>query len=207
MNARVTFTPCPPEYHLSLSLEQFAAQDGRFRALARLRERGGLGLAVQDSADLQDAHVRLRVGSADWTGTPGALDEEEAPGLRARPFAGWSEAALEYALALDAAPVARRDLPLTAFADLAAERGTGLVYILAPRASDGTPVVTRRLNLARFVDRLELEFLLLAPPEGLALRLHALGADGTHEVWRAADLSDGMPVPVAVETASAAARE
>lgn len=184
MAYQVLYAAHPPQFSVTLSLEQLAARDARFADLRALRLRRALDLTVQDSADLQGAHLRLTHGSSVWQGTPGALDEDGS-GLR-RPFHGWSEAALEYGLGLDLAPCHQRPLSPDQLAAELAASPVGVLYAFARPKSGDRPALVRRLNLAGDLDRLEHEYLAATGYAGLdLLRLHRLGAGGEHLVLRA----------------------
>ncbi|GGR06446.1 hypothetical protein [Deinococcus ruber] len=174
----------PPQFTVSLSLDQLARRDMRFAQSGAFQLRGTLGLVLQDSADLQQAHIALRNGQTEWHGTPGQFDEDGRNDVRS-PAAGWSEAALMAALGLD--------LPLTTVHDLSAEElaalagwASGIVYVFGRRAGSGVLSMTRRLNLANFFDRLELELLASRHFEGCAaVCAYRLEQGGRVQVWRA----------------------
>ncbi len=185
MSFHVLYAPHPPQFTLELTVQQLACRDARFAHLRTLRERGLLDLAVQDSADLQNAHLTLRQGGAEWRGTPGALDEHHTFSSRP-PFAGWSELALEYGLGLDLGPSRVREVN---GAEIGAELNTwqeGVVSVFAHPAGTAHAALSRRLNLANFFDRLEVGFLAQTAWAGFVLvRAHRLGAHGAYEVLRA----------------------
>ncbi|PNY79468.1 hypothetical protein [Deinococcus koreensis] len=187
----VQYAPHPPQYSLELTLEQLARRDSRFGHLSALWARGILGDVVQDSADLQGAHLSLRQGHGLWIGTPGRLDEHGGPDPGdpepahpgRRPFEGWTELALDYALALDLAggwTPAEPD-----WAAQVAEWGQGVVYTFALSPGRTQPTLTRRLNLSNFFDRAEFDVLVASAFSGVAVvRCHQLSASGTPVVWR-----------------------
>ena len=185
MPLRVLYAPHPPQFSVELTLEQLAQLDGRFADVRQLRARGVLDLTVQDSADLQEAHLSVRGERCEWRGTPGQLDENGRCGCR-RPFAGWSEAALAYGLGLDLArpvvqPLSRSEL----CARLDGWR-VGILYAFRRGPDALPPTLARRLNLANFFDRLECEVLAqLGFADFAVVRVHRLGAGGSQQVWRA----------------------
>lgn len=185
MSFHVLYAPHPPQFTLELTPGQLAQRDCRFANLWALRGRGVLALAVQDSADLQQAHLTVREGRAEWRGTPGALDEGRPHPARL-PFSGWSERALEDGLGLDPGHVRVREVGGAGLAAEFAAWPAGIVYLFAQEPGAPHPGVARRLNLTHFLDRLEAEFLGRAAFAGFPLvRAHRLGADGSMEVLRA----------------------
>lgn len=182
MSLRVLYAPHPPQFTLELTRGQFARCDARFADLRALRERGFLGLAVQDSADLLQAHLILREGDEEWRGTPGLLDEGGPP----LPFRGWSEAELERRLGLDLGQPRVREVNRALLGAELLSWPVGAVYVFVAGEGAPHPGLTRRLNLASFFDRLEVEFLARGGFGGVAaVRAHRLTRDGTHEVLRA----------------------
>lgn len=180
----VTYAPHPPQASLTWTLDQLARRDARFATLPQMRARGSLQDALQDSADLQQAHLTLRLGRAEYRASPGGWSDPWG----AVAFAGWSELALEHALALDA-PGVTIPRPAEPTAHWIAEvcgRRMGLAFVFWP-AGPGRPAGLRaRLNLADFVDRMELEFLLGAGlPPGAVCRVHTLAPSGQVIVERA----------------------
>lgn len=184
MIPQVLYAAHPPQFTVTLTLDQLAQRDARFGMLHLLRQRPSLPLIVQDSADLQQAHLRLCLGCQTVHGTPGALDED-GTGQR-QPFHGWSELALEHALGLE---VGASRTCLTSTADWYGEVQRwpqGVVYLFGPGADGPGPVFTRRLNLASFTDRLELEFLAQATfASWPVLRAHQLKGSGQPHILRA----------------------
>ncbi|MFC4456399.1 hypothetical protein [Deinococcus sonorensis] len=179
---QIESAPEPPEYSFTMTVDALAQRDARFARLSTLRARGILADVVQDSADLQNVHLRLGDGRAAWRGTPGQLNEDGS--LRPRPFHGWSEDALSYGLGLDLGRPRVRVMPATDL--LAALRSwpAGLVYAFHRRPGPA-PALARRLNLSAFIDRLEVEFLASLPGRDLAaIRAHRLSADGQLDIWR-----------------------
>lgn len=180
---RVLYAPHPPQCCIELTPGQLAHLDARFTDLPRLRARGVLALTVQDSADLQGAHLTLSEGSAEWRGLPGHLDEDPE-GSGCLPLLGWSEAALISGLALDLGGVQTREVGAAHLARAVEGWTLGVVYLLSRRAGE-PPRVSRRLNLASFFDRLELEGLGSGFGGCALVRAHRLCKDGTSRVWRA----------------------
>lgn len=214
----IQYAPHPPQYSLDLTPDQLARRDRRFSHLPVLWARGILGDVVQDSADLQGAHLVLRQGAGRWVGTPGRLDEHAGQAHTARrPFAGWTERALDYGLALDLAggpgPAeadgaegdwidadwanpdwANPDWANADWAGRVAGWGRGVVYTFARAPRHPQPTVTRRLNLSNFFDRAEFGFLATTDFPGAALiRAHRLAPDGTAVVWRVSRATPGRP--------------
>ncbi|WP_084051051.1 hypothetical protein [Deinococcus hopiensis] len=167
-----------------LTLTDLARQDARFTQARHLRIRDVLADVVQDSADLQGAHLNLRCGRSEWRGTPGRLDGE-GTSSGPSPFHGWSESTLIYGLGLD---LGETDVRATTSARLLAEVSewpAGLVYTFR-RSAEGVPHVSRRLNLSNFIDRLECDFLAcLAAADLSVVRAHRLVAGGRMDVLRA----------------------
>ncbi|GBF06019.1 hypothetical protein DAERI_070017 [Deinococcus aerius] len=185
MSFRVLYAPHPPQFTLDLTAEQFARCDARFADLRALRARGALGLAVQDSADLLGAHLILREGEGEWRGTPGVLDEGGAGGPPL-PFREWSEAELERRLGMDLGQPRVREVDSARLGAELLSWPVGTVYIFLSDEGAPHPGLARRLNLASFFDRLEVEFLARGGFEGVAaVRACRLTGDGTHEVLRA----------------------
>jgi len=151
----VLYAPHPPQVCLELTVEQLARLDARFADVPRLRARGVLALTVQDSADLQGAHLTLSEGGKEWRGTPGRLDEApECPACL--PLAGWSEQALAFGLALDLGGVQMGEVDAAELGRALDGSARGAVYLLPRRGAGLSPRVSRRLNLACFFDQMEL---------------------------------------------------
>ncbi len=194
MSDHVTYASFPAQFSTTFTVAHLASLDHRFHHLRALRGRRALDLVVQDSADLQNAHLTLRSGQAEWLGAPGALDED---GAGRRPFHGWSEAALAYALGVDLTPVELQRVPFTELNDRVAAWRTGVLYAFARVDAGPSPALARRLNLANDMDRLEFDFLAATDFAGLDLvRAHRLNASGAHEVLRASSRADA-PVAAA----------
>lgn len=203
MSFRVQYAPHPPQFSLELSLAQLARLDARFAGVRALRARGSLGLAVQDSADLQEAHLTVREGRLEWRGTPGGLDENGLfPGRS--PLHGWSEVALTHGLGLDLARAEVREVSGRELGGELVSWRAGVVYAFARVGEEAHPTLVRRLNLGNFFDRLEAEVLAsLAFAAVDVVRVHRLGEDGRHLVWRA---EPGGPAAPRAEVRSRAAR-
>ncbi len=184
MNVQIVSAPHPPEFSVNLTLADLARRDARFSGIHVLRSRRLLDLVLQDSADLQHAHLNLRYGPEEWSGTPGKLDEDGTEGYRSM-FSGWTEQALTAGLGLD---LGQTDLRTVTGAQMRTEVTTwpaGLLYTFC-RGTGGHPSLSRRLNLTRFVDRLEAEFLWEFPGrEPILLRAHRLCPGGRMEVLQA----------------------
>ena len=184
---RVLYAPHPPQCCTELTPAQLARLDARFRDLPRLRARGTLGLTVQDSADLLGAHLtlsegRVGEGAEHWCGAPGRLDENPACPVFL-PLRGRSERDLTEALALDLGDVDTYGVCARELACVVEGWAQGVVYLL-PRLG-GVPAVSRRLNLASFFDRVELDALACRAFDGYAVvRAHALTPCGSSLVLR-----------------------
>ncbi len=176
MSTYAVFTACPPEFSTRLTLGALARLDARFADLDRLRRTADLALVVQDSADLQGAHLTLHVDGEEWTGAPGRLDEDGSD--HHPPCYRWTEGWLAARLGVERA--APTELRLPEFARAVQAWSRGAVYVFGPPAG----VLLRRLNLSAFTDRLELEFLLGERPGGVVLRAHRLEG-GASRVLRA----------------------
>ncbi|PYE55448.1 hypothetical protein [Deinococcus yavapaiensis] len=153
----IRFAPVPPEFTLDLPFDTLVRKDARFTHLARLRARGVLDHVVQDSADLQQAH--LVVGS--HVGTPGRTAARHAM------FEGWSLGALEYALGFDSTCVTRSSC------DEPSTWSRGIAFLV----HEGR--VSRRLDLSDDADRFELDWSRGA--RGVSAHLHRLDPQGRLE--------------------------
>ncbi len=192
MHVHVLYAAHPPQCSFELTLEQLTRRDARFGALPALHRRGVLDHVVQDSADLLQAHLRLSIGAQVWHGTPGALDEDGSD--RALSLRGCREQRLEHVLGLDLVDVGTRHLPAPELFGLLQSWPHGTVYLFGAGPGAGGAGLQRRLNLAGFTDRLELEFLARSGVAGLGvLRAHHIGAEGRPQVLRAG--ASAAPAP------------
>ncbi|MFC4453908.1 hypothetical protein [Deinococcus sonorensis] len=183
MSFHILYAPHPPQFTLHLTLDQLARRDRRFAQIQVLHRRGTLGLALQDSADLQQAHYTLRTGQTEWHGTPGQFDEDSLAGRR-HPAAGWSEAAVTAGLGLDLVATERHDLAACELGAMMSTWSCGVIYAFAHQGGI-SPTLTRRLNLANFYDQVELDGLALRQFEGYAVVCaHRLDEHGQLQVWR-----------------------
>ncbi|ULH17563.1 hypothetical protein MF271_21165 (plasmid) [Deinococcus sp. KNUC1210] len=177
------YAPHPPQFTVSLTLDQLARRDMRFVRSEAVQLRGTLGLLLQDSADLQQAHIALRNGQTEWHGTPGQFDEDGRIDARS-PATGWSESTL--LAALDLSATALLDLSVQELAAALAGWSVGIVYVFGRPTGSSVPGMTRRLNLANFFDRLEAELLASRHFEGCAaVWAYRLDQGGQVQGWRA----------------------
>ena len=156
----IRFAPVPPQFTLDLPFDALVRKDARFGHLARLRARGVLDHVVQDSADLQQAH--LVVGS--HVGTPDRTSAFHAM------FEGWSLGALEYALGFDSTNV------VGASCGEPSAWSSGVAFLMR----EGR--VWRRLDLSDAADRFEFDWARGA--RGVNVHLHRLDAHGRLERLR-----------------------
>jgi hypothetical protein len=192
MLVHVLYAAHPPQCSFELTLEQLTRRDARFGALPALHRRGVLAQVVQDSADLQHAHLRLKIATEVWYGTPGALDGN-GPG-RTPAGHGCSEHALEHALGLDLVTTERPAVSVSEWPGIVQAWSHGTVYLFGARPGAGGEGLQRRYNLASFADRLELEFLMQAGAAGLGvLRAHQMGEEGRPRILRANSAAPGNP--------------
>lgn len=153
----IRFAPVPPEFTLDLTFDALVRKDARFGHLACLRARGVLDHVVQDSADLQQAHLAL----GGHAGTPGRTAALHTT------FAGWTPRALEYALGFDVAPV----VPASCAEPSA--WASGVAFLMRGGR------VERRLDLSDDADRFEFDWSRGA--RGVEAHLHRLDREGRLE--------------------------
>ncbi|SMB82752.1 hypothetical protein [Deinococcus hopiensis] len=178
MPFETVYAPHPPQFALTLTPEELIRRDARFAHIQRLQERGTLDLLLQDSADLQNAHLTLRWGEVRWQGTPGGNGGE-------RLWRDRDGKALNCALGLDLTHTEVQAVEASRLAAEVISWDQGAVYILTGKA--GLPTVTRRLNLGDFCDRLEWDFLTDTGFAAIAeVQAHRLGKGGQPVVWRTA---------------------
>ncbi|GGM13282.1 hypothetical protein [Deinococcus aerophilus] len=194
MLVHVLYAAHPPQCSFELTLEQLTRRDTRFGALPALQRRGVLEQVVQDSADLQQAHLRLKMGPQVWHGTPGALDEDGSGRVSAGH--GWSEQELEFALGLNLVEAERHAVSVSELTGVLQAWPHGTVYVFGAGSGAGEDTLQRRFNLTSFTDRLELEFLAQSGFAELGvLRAHRIGGEGRPHILRAGNsAAHGGPV-------------
>lgn len=158
----IILTSYPPQMAVAFTPEQMSRLDRRFQQLSSLP--GDPQPLVRDSATLLNSALTLTVAGRTCSAEP----DQALPGARL------TEAQWAQELSLTTAP---QEVSWTAF-EAVCTWPRGAAYLF-----DGH--LQRGYNLNDEMDRLELEFLLGAPPQaGRVLRAHRLRPDGALEQWR-----------------------